>query len=243
MYQFGAGKMFGIDTTGTVPIVTRFGTLQEVSVDFAGDIKQLFGQNKYADAVAQGQVKVTGKAKWGKITAQAYNTLFFNGDLATGMTCVADDEPGVIPSATAYTIQVKNNTTYAMDLGVIYEDTGIPLTRVETVTAAGQYSVTAGTYTFHADDAGKGVYTSYGYTSTSGKTITLRNSATGNAVTWKGVFNGVFSGKQTTMILNSCVSSKLNAISTKVEDFNVPELDFSASVDSSGILGKMSFAE
>ena len=87
-YGFGAGNMYGI-SPGTPPTPMRFGTLQEVTIDFSANIKSLFGQNKFADVVAQGQTQVTGKAKFGRINAKTYNNLYFNQSLATGMILVA----------------------------------------------------------------------------------------------------------------------------------------------------------
>ena len=52
---------------------------------------------------------------------------------------------------------------WGSDLGVTYAATGAPLTPVSTSPAAGQYLVSAGTYTFAAADAGQSVSISYGY--------------------------------------------------------------------------------
>ncbi|MBP2638379.1 MAG: hypothetical protein H6Q72_4286 [Firmicutes bacterium] len=243
-YHFGSGSLYGI-TTDTMPTPVQFGTLQEVTIDFSSTIKELFGQNKFSDVAAQGQMKVTGKAKFGKINAYAYNKLFFNQTLTTNsMYLVSQNESGTVPSASEYTVTVANSTTFDRDLGVIYSATGLPLTRVTTLTAAGQYTCANGVYTFYSGDAGASVYISYIYTSSSsGNTITLKNAATGTATNWTGIFNGKFNSKQVTMILNACVSNKLSLISTKVEDFTVPELDFVATCDSAGILGYLSTVE
>jgi hypothetical protein len=242
-YNFGAGAMYGI-VAGTPPMVSKFGTLQEVSIDFSGSIKSLFGQNMFADTAAQGQKKVTGKAKFGRINAQTYNNLYFNQTISTGMTLVAQNEVGTVPTATPWQVTVANAATWTEDLGVVYALTGLPLKRVIAVTAAGQYSVVAGVYTFYTGDALAAVYIDYEYTSaTLGNTISINNALIGVANTWRSVFNGVFNGKQTTMILNACVSSKLSLISTKVEDFVVPEIDFEAFCDSGGCLGKYSSVE
>ena len=46
----------------------------------------------------------------------------------------------------------------------------------------------------------------------------------------------VFNGKTLTIVLNKCTSSKL-ALSTKLEDFNIPEFDFMAMADDSDVIG------
>ncbi|MGB7976104.1 MAG: hypothetical protein WCF81_17555 [Roseiarcus sp.] len=52
---------------------------------------------------------------------------------------------------------------WGSDLGVTYTATGAPLTAVSALPAAGQYSVSAGVYSFSAADAGQLVSISYGY--------------------------------------------------------------------------------
>jgi hypothetical protein len=52
---------------------------------------------------------------------------------------------------------------WGSDLGVTYAATGAPLTVVSASPGAGQYSVSAGTYTFSAADTGQSLSLSYGY--------------------------------------------------------------------------------
>lgn len=244
-YNFGAGNFFGVPS-GATPTPVRCGVLQEVTIDFSATIKELVGQYQYAAAVARGQVKVTGKAKFARINANAYNSLFFNDTVTPGMTLLALDELGVIPSATAYTITVANGATFSQDLGVVNALTGVPYTRVVSAPAAGQYSLNAATgiYTFAAADAGQSVVFCYMYTNaTRGFTTTLNNKLMGVAPTFLGVFAGTFGGKQLNMILNSLTSNKLSIIGTKTEDFSIPEVDFTASVNAANILGILSSDE
>lgn len=52
---------------------------------------------------------------------------------------------------------------WATDAGVVYASSGSPLTPVAAAPTAGQYSVSAGLYTFSAGDAGAAVSLSYGF--------------------------------------------------------------------------------
>ncbi len=52
---------------------------------------------------------------------------------------------------------------WASDLGVVYAATGAPLSSVASAPGLGQYSVSGGTYSFSAADAGQAVMLSYGY--------------------------------------------------------------------------------
>lgn len=244
-YNFGAGNFFVVPS-GDCPTPVQLGTLQEVSVDFSGSNKTLTGQYQFAAAVARGSVKCTGKAKWAKIKARTYNTLFFNNQVTTGMTLVALNELQSIPSATPYTVTVANGATFSQDLGVVDFVTGKEYTRVASNPTAGQYTLNAatGTYTFAAADTGKQVVHCYLYTNaTRGYSVSLSNQLMGVAPTYMGIFSGIFGGKQTNLILNCLTSSKLNFIGTKTEDFSIPEVDFDASVNDANILGLLSTDE
>lgn len=243
-FLFGSGAFFLVPKK-TNPTPIQLGSLQETSIEFSASIKSLAGSNRFAEAVGQGATKVTGKSKFAKIRVAAYNELFFNETVHTGMTLVALNELGTIPAAAGpYTITVANSAKFSRDLGVIDYLTGKPLTCVASAPATGQYSVAAGVYTFAAADTGKQVFLSYIYTdSASGSTITINNQPIGEAVSFMGVFNGRFSGKQTTLILNSCVTNKLSLLGTKTEDFSIPEFDFEASTDTSNVLGLLSSAD
>jgi len=241
-FNFGAGNFFAVPS-GANPTPVQLGTLQETSIDFAGTNKALYGQYQYAAAVGRGSVKVTGKAKFAKVNAAAYNTLFFNQTVATGMTLAALNELGTIPSSVAYTVTVANGATFSKDLGVVDFLTGKPYTRVASAPTTGQYSLNeaTGVYTFAVADAGKNVMVSYLYTNaTRGYSIVLNNALIGAAPTFLGVFVGLFGGKQTTLILNCLTSEKLNLIGTKLEDFSIPEVDFTASVNDANVLGLLS---
>lgn len=63
-----------------------------------------------------------------------------------------------VPSTSQYTVQT--NLVWLEDLGVTLAD-GTPLTKVATGPTTGEYSVSAGSYTFAAADAGVAVLISY----------------------------------------------------------------------------------
>jgi len=47
----------------------KFGTLQDVSIDFSGDIKE-FGQYQFAFDTARGKIKIQWKAKFATINGK-----------------------------------------------------------------------------------------------------------------------------------------------------------------------------
>ena len=241
-YMFGAGSMFCIPKVA-IPTPRLLGTMQEVSIEFSGNIKELFGQNQFAEATARGQQKVTGKAKFADIKMDTYNDLYFNEAVIAGQNLVALNEIQVVDSA-EYVVTAKKSK-FLTDLGVVDGQTGKPLKRVASAPAEGEYALDpdTGKYTFAAAMADKQVYLCYMYNDAlNGKTIIINNQPMGEAPSFMGIFNGRFGGKQMTLILNTCVSAKLSLITTKLEDFNIPEFDFSASVDELGRLGTLSTA-
>lgn len=242
-YMFGAGSMFCIPKTA-VPTPRLLGTMQEVGIEFSGNIKELFGQNQFSEAVARGQQKVTGKAKFANIKMDTYNDLYFNETATVGQNLVAISELYVVADV-GHTVTPKK-TKFLMDLGAVDGLSGKTMTRVAATPKTGEYSLddATGIYTFNTDMADKQVYLSYMYNDAiNGKTIIINNQPMGEAPSFMGIFNGRFGGKQMTLVLNTCVSSKLSLITTKLEDFNIPEFNFSASVDEIGKLGTLSTAD
>lgn len=66
----------------------------------------------------------------------------------------AVSEIRTVPASTPYTVTVSGHASFSCDRVVSYTD-GTALTRVNGAAAPGQYSVSAGTYTFNAADAGQ----------------------------------------------------------------------------------------
>ena len=60
------------------PTPMKFGTLQDVSLDISGDVKQLYGQKQFPEAVARGKCKITGKSKFAAINGKMLNDLAGN---------------------------------------------------------------------------------------------------------------------------------------------------------------------
>lgn len=241
---FGAGDFFAVpltDAQGNAisnPTPIQIGAMQEMSLDFSGDLKELHGQKQFALATARGKVKTTGKFKGAQIHGAALNSLFFGTGVAAGtMNAINTDSVGAVIPTTPFTITptVPNSGTFVTDLGVL-DTNAIPMTCVASAPAAGQYSVSNGVYTFNTADAGKKVFINYrfSYTLASAKRITLTNVSMGQAPAFKAYMQTTFQGKRALVILESVVSTKLSLLATKQDDFSVPSVDFSASADSSG---------
>lgn len=244
LLSFGAGDFYGVplvDAQGnpiTNPTPIKIGAMQEMSLEFSGDLKELYGQNQFALATGRGKVKASGKFKGAQIHGAALSSLFFgNGMTAGTMQAIQTDTTGAAIPASPYQITVTppNSGIWQEDLGVL-DSNAVPMTRVASAPATGQYSVAAGLYTFAAADTAKSVYINYrySYALTSAKRISLTNLPMGFAPAFKAQMQTTFQGKRALVILSSVVSTKLGFFATKQDDFNVPELAFSAQTDSSG---------
>lgn len=237
-FAFHTGYLFAIAAAAN-STPRRIATLQEVSFSFKGSNKELMGEMQFAEAMGRSDIKISGKAKTGKFSADAFNDIFFAQTAAAGHKKVAYDEPGSIASG-AYT--VTNGTNFVQDLGVADVATGNQLTRVASAPATGQYSVneSTGAYTFNVSDNGKAIIVSYVYKNTSaGKTISLVNSIASEAPTFQGIFFNKFQGEFIYLKLNACVSDSLD-FGFKTGDFAMPDFSFSAQADSSGNVGEYS---
>ena len=240
LYTFGSGTLWG-KTTDTVPQIISFGTLQEISVDINASAKQLYGNKQYPVAVGRGTAKISGKAKFADLNADQIGRLFFGVTPTTGSTKYALEEAGTIPT-TPFTVTVTNSATWSEDAGVKFTSTGIPLTRVASAPATGQYSVAAGVYTFAAADTGKAVKISYKYTdAANGKKLVVPNQLLGVAPTFAMTLENRWSNNAEMLTLYSCLANKFS-FGTKLEDFKIPEFDFDAMADSSDNIMEWSFS-
>jgi len=242
---FGAGEVFATmiqDAQGnavTNPTPIRIAGIQESSLSFDGELKEYYGANRYALATAMGKVKTTGKLKAALINGLALNTLFFASSLTTGTmkAIYADTTGSTIPASTPYTITptIPNSGTFVADMGV-QNSSGQTMTLVTGTPTTGQYSVSAGVYTFAAADAGQTVYISFSYTYavTAAKSIPLNNIPMGTCPKLALSIITSYGGKKCLVELAAVTSTKLAMLAGKNDDFSVPELDYSAQTDASG---------
>lgn len=253
-FAFGVGNFYVTplqDAKGAAianPTPVPLMTLQEGTIDLSGDIKELYGQNQFPEAVGRGKMKMTVKVKPARIFAAAWNNLFFGQDLEAGLFANHTDATGsLIPASGAYTVTPTPPSagTFIADLGVL-SSTGSPLKRVATGPTTGQYSVdpSTGTYTFAAADAGKLVYVNYQYSANvvGAQKMTVKNLPMGYAPSFKADLTVAYQGKLTTLSFAKAISNKMT-LGLKNEDFAIPEFDFSCSDDGTGNPLRLSLSE
>lgn len=240
-YVFGTGQLFSLPVGGGAPM--KFGALQDVSVDFSGDIKQLHGQYQYALSVARGKSKVEWKASSGNVDVQAYNTIYFNEaqGVTDGQLVQVFNEPAEI-GATPFQVTVANSADFTMDLGVKDAITGAPYEQVaETATpTTGQYKVSAtGIYTFAAADTGKDVLIDYLYEDDdAGGSLTITNQLMGSAPRFMLVLSQTFEGKVFTLVLYANVADKLS-LPLKQDDYLIAEISGQSFANDAGNVARI----
>lgn len=242
MYSFGSGVLLGTRTDIANATPVNFGLVQEVTIDETATIKELTGQFQRPVAIARGSIKTTGKAKVARISGLAFSSLYYGFTPVQGQVATAFAEADTVAVTTPFIVTVANSATFVDDAGVLYAANGLPLMNVVSAPAAGQYSYAAGVYTFNSSDAGKAVLVNYTYTITAGQKFTVSNQLLGTTPTFKAKFYTTFQGQAISVQLNNCTSSKLT-FGTKLEDFIMPEFDFSCFADASGNVMTWSFAE
>lgn len=238
-FSFGSGNLWTsqlTDYTGAtvaVPTPLLIGTMQDVSIDFAWDNKPLHGQNMAAVANARGKLKISGKAKFARLDGGLFQSVIVGQSITSAIAGIVYDTTGAAIPSTPFTITptVPSSGTWSRTLAV-RDSIGNAYTQVASGPTAGQFSVSAGVYTFAAADTGKTVYIDFVYTatSTSAKKALVVNAPMGAAPTFKADFLNPRSGM--TLTLFAAMVDKFS-FATKQDDWTINEVDFSAFADSS----------
>ena len=226
---FGIGALWGSrnDITGVGP--DQFAVLQDNSIDFTFEIKELYSQLGYPIDIARAKGKVQGKAKVARVFANLYADIFFGETAIAGEDNVSENELHTLATTS---LTVTNSTSFVADLGVYYNAPGND--RFQFVTgvpsAVGNYTTgTNGVYTFFSGDIGASVSVSYVFTDVNGKTITINNHFMGYTPSFVGTFyqqrNTQGATGQLTLRLNECVSSHLT-IPSRIDDYAIQDFDF-----------------
>jgi hypothetical protein len=242
-FFFGSGSLYGRQTGVNNPTPIRFGAVQDVTIDYSAENKELYGQYQMPIFVARGPVKITGKASFAQLNGPTFNNMFF-GEASIGATPVlsAIDEVGT-PVANVVTVSQAAN--FVQDLGVVNLTTGVLMTRVASAPAGtGNYSVneSTGNYTFNSAVTSVSISYDYNGAAGAGTKIVNTNKLMGSAPQFLVVLAGSLAGKAMRMRLNACVASKLS-FATKLTDYMMPEFDFSAFADAANNIGDFNFAE
>lgn len=233
MINFGVGQLV-INPGGATPTPIQLAILQDVGLDLAFAEKLLYGAYQLPVDVARGEAKFAIKAKEAQVSSLMLGSFLAGSTSSANYTAGAINEAGTIPASPAYTVTVANSGTFVADSGIVDLTAGIVMTRVSSVSAAGQYSVSAGVYTFYSADASHSVWISYSYTvSGSGKTLHYNNQLMGQGVSYSAYLFNVYRTKVMGFKLYAVTWPKLSA-ALKNNDFTVTDNDLNVYADSMG---------
>ena len=249
-YEFGSGNAYWLPTvaaSGAVlnPTPYELATLQDVTVDMAQSLKELYGKLRGPVAVAATEMKLTGKVKFSRFNAGVFNMLWGGTVVTGGQKVMALDItglPGELETPANGTLTVTHNNAYSADLGVLDTVTGLMMTQVpgNSTLAAGQYRQANGVYSFNSSDTNqKRLFYVYTNNNTTGNYIKIPNLPMGsNPQFGMYLYNNQWQGQQLLLELYACTSSKL-ACGWKNADFMIPEMDFSFFDNGTGFIGEV----
>lgn len=242
--KFGVGVLvcsLRTDAQGNllaVPQPYRLGILQDVSTDFSFEAKSLYGANQLPVDRGRGKAKLAFTAKTANIDATALAALHFGVTPTVGFKGPVIDEAITVPASAPYQVTTTppGSGTFVADLGIT-DTSANNFTRVASAHTAGQYTLSGGTYTFAAADAGKALLRSYEYSSaTGGVVVPMTNQLMGYSPSFSCILVNDSKGSKLVVKLTNCQSDKL-ALPFKNEDFVIADFGWEAFDDGTGSAG------
>lgn len=242
--NFGTGLLTAVRTDISNPTPVQLGIVQDMDFSFDFQVKKLMGQYQLAVDVARGQLGISGKFKFGRVYSGIYDLFFGQGITAASGEQIYPNEAHSVPATSTYTVTATNASGGITDLGVFYASSGIQLTRVSSLTAAGQYSVvpSTGVYTFDSADASANILLNYVNAVTTLNQLTLTNQLAGAGPTFALYMRSIYRGNYCNFVLNQSTTSKLDN-PFKNQDYLITELDVDIFADSSNNIGNLSFSQ
>jgi hypothetical protein len=241
---FGPGVLVvtRTDVANSTPV--NVGYANTFNVQFQGSIKELYGQNQLPLDAARGTIKVTGKITAACLSGIAWNNCFFGDTFTSGGIQWNLNEAHSVPGTTPFTVTATNGATFDQDLGVTYAVTGLPFTKVASVSAIGQYSVntSTGVYTFYSGDASAAILLTYTSTVTGGQTLAINNQLLGYAPLFQLDYYTMRNNAALVARFYQCQLASLN-LPAKLEDFMMPEMEVHMFANTAGQLGKLYFPQ
>lgn len=197
-----------------------------------------------------GVVKYTSATLAGKVGVGATVSSFTSTAVTLSVVDLADVP---ITSSIVFgpSAAVANAATFAADLGLTYQLTGVALTWVApgTVPTVGQYTVdpTTGKYVFAVADIGALIYANYAYTVTAtGAELIISQQDQGIqpvfSLTASTSYTGQAGLEYVTIQLYACVSESLG-MAFKMGAFESTKIAFEAMANAGGIVGALSFSK
>jgi hypothetical protein len=243
---FGPGVLLvkRTDIANQTPV--NIGFANEFSYDLSGDVKTLFGQDDLPLLAASGTKKPSGKMKAATLSGIALNSVIWGGSFVAGQRGLNITGATAIPaSPSVLTPTVPSSGTFDQDHGVVDATTRQPFKKVTGTPVAGQYAVdeSTGEYTFALADHASGLSVkttfSYLYTAAGGQRLIYESRPLGQNTTFQIDYFTSLNGLGYYVRFYNAISTKLS-MAHKLEDFAMPEIDFSFFTNDAGQLFEVS---
>lgn len=231
---FGIGSITAIDENGNPTDVT---VVRGITVEFKTTEKALIGNQLGALDSATTGLEITGKIQAADSPAALIHLVVPGTSTATGRRKPKLQETTIPAAPGPYTVQVTEHATFATNLGVLDKTSGAMMTKVSAAPDPGEYSLSSGTYTFNAADAGHSIAIRYSHDDAStGKTTTGTNQTVGMRAGFAlEVYEPIGGTKEEGYRFPAVKFSNLSG-ALKTDDWTESGFDFTVYSDSTGKL-------
>lgn len=243
---FGVGALYAtmlIDSAGAAvatPTPYLIGTLQSADCEIKQELKTLHGSGEFPVEVAKGKATISGKVSFGDAGVRVFE-LVTGLASQSGVLAVQNSTAQLtIPGTGDYTVVPPSSGTFLKNLGVVNAATGVPMTRVATAPATGEYTVNeaTGNYDFNATQATAGLNVmiafSYSATGAPARKLEVKQREMGVTPTFSlDIFQRTPRGGYQYVRLYQVVFDGVK-MSSKNDDFTMPETSYQGFSDAAG---------
>ena len=239
MIHFAEGHLFYLpsaDQADQTPL--QIGRLLQTSIDMDAALIPVSSQFQVPVKFNRTVGSIKGQSKMATLDGRLINELYFGGSLTTGALRTVINNTAT-PGSTTYT-PAPPSGTFAFDMGLVYDATGVALALVTTSPLQGQYTVSGGVYTLNSADAAAVLRVSYAYNATTGTRLTLANQFMQFAPRFGALLRGEFGGNQFSAWFKACSAARLGLLNP-VDRYDEPNFGFEVCADNSNNIGIFSF--
>jgi len=155
-YPFGCASVYAIDSDG---LPQELMSISDITLDFSRDAKELVTRRAFADIMALGKGKISGKGTINVVNEAAMTQLYNGvGTSEKGQRLWAQESFTLASGVSTYT--AENAANFYQDLGVkkvVGSTNSKILTPTLSTPSIGEYKCSSGVYTFNSNDTSAGM--------------------------------------------------------------------------------------
>jgi|GEM_PF-4790777 len=191
---FGSGRVFYLPAGASQ--YSKYGNVQEFSIDWKVDLKEIFDENGFPLAVFDAHKTIDLSVKHFALRLDGLSNDFAQNAQVSSTSAFSIDEPVTVPASSPYTFALAQGAQFVsgtLDLVMYVGANKNPVTysivSAGSEVAGSAASVSAaGVITFASGDAGLTGKATYQYTDANGKQITIVNTYQNSIPSYKLVF-------------------------------------------------------